>query len=282
MVERQRRDVGDVVFRVQRAADGGPTAAGAEGDHPDLRDRSPLHRRRALRRRCPTGDRHARLPDVHGRVQRAAAGAVRVRRRVARRVATADRGERAVGPALARASERGRVLASWIEHRRVRPDRGGDARDRRACRRIPEHGVPRVRTAAGSQADPVRAVGALEPSRVDARAPDRPRAGDDRVVAPVAPRGSVDRDRSADLDLRAPVDRAGAGHRHVRGCVGGPAGGGPRAARPPPAGPVWGGAPPGGARGGGAPTSGAPCRRPRGSHRRDPRPTRWRSAATWG
>ena len=216
LVERKRRDVGHLVLGLQRPPDGSPAASGAEGDHPDLRHRPAVHRRRPLWRRRPARDRHPRLPDVHGRVQRAATGSVRLRRGMARGVAATDRGQRAVAAALARTPERGRVLASRLEHRRVRSHRGGHARDRRTCRRLSEHGVPCLRTTPRSEADPVRTVGALEPARIDAGAAHRPRAGDDRLVGPMAPRGPLDRHGSRDRDLRPTLDRARARRRYVR------------------------------------------------------------------
>ena len=64
-------------------------AAGAEGDHPDLRDRRPLRRRRPLLRRRAEGARPHRLPLVHGGDERAAAGAGALRRGLARRMGAA-------------------------------------------------------------------------------------------------------------------------------------------------------------------------------------------------
>ena len=58
-------------------------------------------RRRPLLRRRAEGTRRRRLPDVHGGDERAAAGAVGLRRRLARGVGAAGRGRRAVGLHLA-------------------------------------------------------------------------------------------------------------------------------------------------------------------------------------
>ena len=81
-----------------------------------------------------------------------AARPVGVRRGMAGGVASPDRRERAVGPALARTPDGGRVLAARVRVLRVRRDRGRHARDRRPRGRLPEHGVPRVRALHGPKA----------------------------------------------------------------------------------------------------------------------------------
>ena len=91
VVERSRGDVRHVVLGLQLAADGGRGRARAASGGGHLRHRRPLHRRRPLLRRRAAGDRPHRLPALHGRDERAAPGARGVRRRMARRVAAADR-----------------------------------------------------------------------------------------------------------------------------------------------------------------------------------------------
>ena len=109
VVERQRGDVRHVVLRLQLAPGRRAPPAGVEGDHPDLRDRPAIHRRRPLRRRSAARHRLPRLPRVHGRLDRASAGPVGLRGGMAGGMAPADRGERSVGARVARASERGRL-----------------------------------------------------------------------------------------------------------------------------------------------------------------------------
>ena len=102
VVERSGGDVRHVVLGLQLAADGGRGRAGAAGGRGHLRHRRPLHRRRPLLRRRAAGDRPHRLPALHGRDERAAAGARGVRRRLARRVAATRRAHPAVVARVAR------------------------------------------------------------------------------------------------------------------------------------------------------------------------------------
>ena len=84
VVERARGDVRHVVLGLQLAADGGRGRARPAGGGGHVRHRRPLHRRRPLLRRRAAGDRPHRLPALHGRDERPAAGAGGVRRRMAR------------------------------------------------------------------------------------------------------------------------------------------------------------------------------------------------------
>ena len=81
---------------------------------------------------------------------------------------------------------------------------------------------------------PLRSVEPHEPASVDAGSADRPRPRDDRLVEAMARRRRDGRRRPADLDLRPPVDRPGAGRGHLRRRVASRAG---MAARPAPRGP---------------------------------------------
>ena len=91
-----------------------------QGDHRHLRDRRPLRRRRPLLRRRAQGSRPGRLPDLHDRDERAAAGAGALRRRLARGVARRVEELRAVDRPLARAPARRRLLAARLAAPRLR------------------------------------------------------------------------------------------------------------------------------------------------------------------
>ena len=110
----------------------------------DLRHRRPLHRRRPLHGRSAAGDRPRRLLPLHDGVQRAAAGAGGVRRRLARRVAETDRGGRAVAVALDARAARRAVLAARLRPPRLAHRLPDDDR-RRLGRRLPERHVSGVR-----------------------------------------------------------------------------------------------------------------------------------------
>jgi hypothetical protein len=114
VVDRVGRDVRDQLLGVQLAPGGGRAAAGAQGGHRHLRQRRPLHRRRALHRRGPEAARPGRLPAVHGRPERPAAGAGDRRAGLAGTVARAGRGPGAVAAAVARGADRRAVLAPGV------------------------------------------------------------------------------------------------------------------------------------------------------------------------
>ena len=159
--QRQRGHVRHLLQRVQLAADGGAAAAGPEGDHPDLRDRPAVHRRRALRRRGAPRHRLPRLPDEHGGDERPAARALGLRRGLARGVAAPHRGQRALGAPLARGAGRGRLLAARVGVvRRLRAHRGGHDDRGGPRRRLPQHGLPRLRAARAARSGCSSARGA--------------------------------------------------------------------------------------------------------------------------
>ena len=97
-----------LVVGVQLAPGRVPSPARAPRDRADLRLGRPLHRRRPLHGRRAQGDRPDRLRALHGRRQRAAAGARRGRPRLAGAVGAAGRRRRAVAAALVRGAGRRR------------------------------------------------------------------------------------------------------------------------------------------------------------------------------
>ena len=92
MVERQRRDVGNLVRRLHLDPGCRVTAAAPQGDRPDVRDRRSLHRRRPLRRRLSDRLRADPVRGRDGRQQCFAAATGVPRRGVDRGVARAARG----------------------------------------------------------------------------------------------------------------------------------------------------------------------------------------------
>ena len=100
-----------------------------------------------------------------------------------------NRRDRAVVPPVARTPARGRVLATRIGVvRRLRGDRSVDDDHRRSRRRLPQHGLQRLRAAAGAEATALRSLEPHESQVLDAGAADRPRARDDPVVASMVAR----------------------------------------------------------------------------------------------
>ena len=188
VVHGEGRDVRHVVGRVQLDPGRDGATARAARDRPDLRLGRSLHGRRPLHGRHPQGDRPRRLGDLHGRLQRAAAGARRVRRRLARGVAPPDRGHRAVAPALARGAGRRAVLAPRIASAELRADHVPDDDRRRLGRRLHEHRAARLRGVDLSAARDHRAVGARVHGHVDPGPAHRSRARADPLVLPLAPR----------------------------------------------------------------------------------------------
>ena len=186
LVQRQRRDVRDVVVGVQLAAGRDAPSPGLEGDLLDLRLRRPLRGRRPLLRRRAETARPGRLADLHGRDQRAAAGPAGGRRGLARRVGTPGRRVRAVAVRLARAPAVRRVLEARVAARGLRRDRGGDdARDRMGRRlhqhRPTRHGEPHL-----PETPPGRSLVARRRRDLAPRPQHRPRPRDGALVGPMA------------------------------------------------------------------------------------------------
>ena len=125
---------------------------------------------------------------LHGRLQRAAACACRVRRRLARGVAAAHRGNGAVAPALARGAGRRAVLATRIASAELRADHVPDDDRRRLGRRLHEHRAARLRGVDLSAARDHRAMGARLHGDVDPGPAHRSRARAHPLVLPLAPR----------------------------------------------------------------------------------------------
>ena len=103
-------------------------------------------------------------------LQRAPAGPGGLRGRLARGVAAAHRGHRAVGAALARGAARRAVLAPRVAAARLRPHRLPDDDRRRLGRRVPQQHVAHVRGAALPEAPADRAVEPHVDRHVAARA----------------------------------------------------------------------------------------------------------------
>ncbi len=196
VVERTGRHVRHLVLGVQRLADGGRRRTRIACGRGHLRHRRPLYRRRPLLRRRAAGDRPDRLPALHDRHERAAAGASGVRRGLARRVATAHRRHPAVAAGVARAPRRRRHVAPRIDP--ARPRRGrlrADVvpvhADRRLGRRVSQQLVPCGR-AVRSQRAAVEVAGRTMGAQVARTRPARPerrrrrrRAG---ILRPAPPR----------------------------------------------------------------------------------------------
>ena len=139
-----------------------------------------------------------------------AAGAVDLRRRVARRVGTTRARDRAVGAHVARAPTLRRLLALRIAPPRLRPDRGGDHDRRRVGRRLSQQHVADVRAAPLSDTIGDRTVGPRVDGHLVARAEHRPCPRDDPLVGSLAEgRGQRDRPRAADRALRAALHTTG-------------------------------------------------------------------------
>ena len=96
LVHGRRRDVRDLLGRLQRAPGGGPPPAGAEGRDQPLLDGRPLRGRRALSRRRGAGARDALVGGVAALVQRDPPRPGGRGPGLARRLARADRQRRAV------------------------------------------------------------------------------------------------------------------------------------------------------------------------------------------
>ena len=203
LVQRQRRDVRDVVVGVQLAPGRDAPAAGAEGDLLDLRVRRPVRRRRPLLRRRAEAARPRRLADLHGAratcsrpspASTARGGASSWERRMRGRTSRGC----STGSSTRRTTTTGSTARSARTTRRSR---------RRRCsyrlgRRLHEHRAPRVRRAAVPEAAARRPVVARVASRRSpARAEHRPRARDGPVVGPVA-EGRRQRGRPRPADRR--------------------------------------------------------------------------------
>ena len=215
VVARHRGDVRVLVLGVQQHPDRDGSPARAESDHPDLRERRPLRRRRALPRRRREAARPDRLPELHGREQRAAARAADLRRGVARGVGAPPRGHRAVGAHVAGAPAPRRLLEAGLALRRLRGHRVPHDDRRRLGGRISQQLVPHVRAPDLPEAVGLRAVGACRDRHVAARTEPRPDARAHPVVGPLAEgHRQRHRPRTADRAVRAALDPARAGPRH--------------------------------------------------------------------
>ena len=240
LVRRADRHVGDVVLRLQLAADRVRTPAAAQGDLRDLRHRRPVDRRRALARRRAQARRSRRLLPLHD--ARCAccrpcrrSGATTGARSGTRRLEVNE-------PWVLTWLRENRHGAYW-NHGSVRLGRDGvglradrvPGHDRRRLGgRVPQQLLPhRRRARAPRRAAPAarRTVGARRPHHRDARSADRLRRRAGRVVRPLAARhrrrtrtaatSSSARPRSPEVDLDLhegswvtlpsvpPVDRAG-------------------------------------------------------------------------
>ena len=118
--------------------------------------------------------RPRRLPHLHGGDERAAAGAVDLRRRLARGMGTSRARDRALAAHLARAPATGRLLEVRFAAVRHRSDRVSHDDHRRLGRRLSQQHLPHVRGADLPQAHDHRAVVARLHRHVPARTEPRP------------------------------------------------------------------------------------------------------------
>ena len=207
MVDRGGRDVRDQLLGVQLAPGRGRAAAGPQGDRRHLRQRRPVHRRRPLHRRGGQAARPGRLPAVHGRAQRPAAGSGDRGGGLAGTVARAGRGPGAVAAAVARGAGRRPVLGPGVATTGVRADRLPDDAGRRLGRRLPQQLLPGAGAAGGAG---VAAVPSLEPYGHRHSRPGRGStwSRDGPLVGPLAPRPAQRRRRGPAGDrVRPPRTR---------------------------------------------------------------------------
>ncbi len=194
-------------IQLDPARDG--AAPGAARDHPHLRHRRPLRRRRPLLRGRPEAARPDRLPHVHDRDERAAAGSIGLRTRMATGVGAARGRDRAVDHHLARASAARRLLGRGVAANRLRLDRGAHDDRRGVGRRLPQQLVPHVRGAEVPQAADLRPVGARRDRHVAAGPQPRPDPRAPAVVGPLAQGHRQRRGRrAAHRPVRPAVDAA--------------------------------------------------------------------------
>ena len=224
-----------------------------ERDRVDLRERRPVPRRRPLLRRRDEGARHARLPRLHGRDERAAAGAV---------ASTARAGARSgsgASPARSRGSSPGSSTsaatttgASGSAPRGLRRDRRRHDARGRLGRRLHEHLPARVPGAPLPRRGPDRSVAPRGRRDLRARPEHRPRRRDAALVGPVAEgrrhgggRRAADRGLPAAVDAARPAAAAGPRRVAVRADVAARAAPRPtaRARRRGPGGLAWGDGP---------------------------------------
>ena len=193
VVDRARRHVRHVVLRLQQpAARGRAAVPGLEAIvaiyATDDRYTDDVHYTGGALQ----GDRPRRLRPLHGRDERAAPGSLGRGRRLARRRGRADRGCRAVAPAVARGAAGRAVLAPRLAcasaraARELRADRLPHDARRRLGGRLPQQLVPHVRAPALPQAAARRPVEPHVDRHVAAGAAPRPRAGADPLVLALA------------------------------------------------------------------------------------------------
>jgi hypothetical protein len=186
VVDRGGRDVRDQLLGVQLAAGRGRAAACPQGGRRHLRQRRPLHRRRALHRWGGQAARPGRLPALHGRPERAAAGPGDRRGGLAGTVAGAGRWAGAVAAAVAGGAGRRALLAAGVAAAGLRADRLPHDAGGRVGRRLPQRHLQGPRAAAGAVPAAVRALEPHGHRPLPARAADRPGPRDGPLVGPLA------------------------------------------------------------------------------------------------
>ena len=182
----RRRHDRHLVGRLQQPPAGRPPAAGAQGDHHAHEHRRPLRRRRALQGRLRARDRPAALEHLHAALAVPAAARGGRRRALARALGAAARGERAVGPHLARAPAARRLLEARLGLRGLRRDRGARLRRRRLDGRLHQQRPPPARRPARAAQGAHRSVAARVPAPRHAGPRHRLPAGGAALVGPLA------------------------------------------------------------------------------------------------
>ena len=186
VVLRRRRHDRHLVGRLQQPPAGRPPAAGAQGDHHAHEHRRPLRRRRALQGRLRARHRPAALEHVHAALAVPAAARGGRRRALARALGAAARGERALGPHVARAPAPRRLLEARLGLRGLRRDRGARLRHRRLDRRLHQQRPAPARRAVRAAQGAHRPVAARVPALRHAGSRHRLPPGGAALVGPLA------------------------------------------------------------------------------------------------
>ena len=157
LVRRPGRHGGHLLGRLQRPADRGNAAAGAQGGDHGLLERRPVRRRHPLHGRLPAA-RSPILGEPDVRAEHAAARSA-APQRLAQAVARAAGKQRALAEELAGASAARRVLATWLGLRGLFQAAGADLRCWRLGRRLLPRGLQAYGKLERSASRPDRALG---------------------------------------------------------------------------------------------------------------------------
>ena len=185
VVQRQGRDDGHLLGRLQFAPGRDAPAAGPEGDHHGLRLGRPLQRRCALHAGLPAA-RQFRLVVGDVCLRLAAARSRHRGRALARDVDRTPQALQVSGAHLVRASAARRLLAPGLGLRELRRDRMRRLRRRRLGGRLFQRRRAPGREAEGALHRPRRAVGPCLSAQCAARAGDRLPAGGAALLGPLA------------------------------------------------------------------------------------------------